>query len=155
MSLAPLPAPERGRRLAALVVLTLIAGGCSAATSALNRGHEAENRQEYDFAVVEYTNALRMRPDDTNIRLALERAKVRASQDHFHRGRRLAATGKFDQALVEFEAAAELNPSNGDVDQELRSTRNKLRARIAVAREDKTELQTIIERARDLPPPAS
>src|SRR5213078_1692859 len=32
-------------------------------------------------------------------------------------------------------------------------TRNKLRAKIAVAREGKTELQTLIERARDLPPP--
>jgi len=152
MSLPPLPAPDRGRRLAALVALALVAGGC-AASSAMHRGHEAENRQEYDFAVVEYTNAVRERPNDTNVRLALERAKLRASQDHFNRGRRFAATGKFDQALVEFEAAAELNPSNGDVDQELRSTRNKLRARIAVAREDKTELQTIIERARDLPPP--
>ena len=152
MSLPPLPAPDRGRRLAALVALTLFAGGC-ATSSAMHRGREAENRQEYDFAVVEYTNAVRERPNDTNVRLALERAKLRASQDHFNRGRRFAATGKFDQALVEFEAAAELNPSNGDVDQELRSTRNKLRARIAVAREDKTELQTIIERARDLPPP--
>jgi general secretion pathway protein D len=153
MSSRPQPAPDRGRRrIAALLALTLFAGGC-AASSALHRGHEAENRQEYDFAVVEYANALRLRPDDTNVRLALERAKLRASQDHFNRGRRLAATGKFDQALVEFEAAAELNPSNGDVDQELRTTRNKLRMKIAVAREDKTELQTIIERARDLPPP--
>ena len=49
--------------------------------------------------------------------------------------------------------AAELNPSNGDVDDELLATRNKLRAKIAIAREGKTELQTIVERARDLPPP--
>src|SRR5205823_6759136 len=67
--------------------------------------------------------------------------------------RRLAATSKLDQALVEYELAGELNPSNGDIDQELRATRNKLRAKVAVAREGKTELQTIIERARDLPPP--
>src|SRR5437867_5576750 len=35
----------------------------------------------------------------------------------------------------------------------MRATRNKLRSRIAVAREGKTELQTLIERTRDLPPP--
>src|SRR5467141_199943 len=97
--------------------------------------------------------ALRLRPDDANARIALERAKLRASQDHFARGRRFAATGKLDQALVEYEVASELNPTNGDVEDELHSTRNKLRAKIAVAREGKTELQTLIERARDLTPP--
>jgi general secretion pathway protein D len=135
-----------------LLVLCLLASGC-AASAALRRGRDAERRQDYDFAVVEYTKALRLHPDDANARLALERVKLRASQDHFNRGRRFAAAGKLDQALVEFEAAAELNPSNNDVDEELRSTRNKLRAKVAVAREGKTELQTIIERARDLAPP--
>jgi general secretion pathway protein D len=138
--------------MAALVALTLVAAGC-ATSGAVRRGREAEDRQEYDFAVAEYAKALRQKPDDIDVRMALDRAKLRASQDHFNRGRRLAATGKLDQALVEFEAAAELNPTNADVDQELKTTRNKLRAKIAVAREDKTELQTIIERARDLPPP--
>jgi len=135
-----------------LVVVCLFAGGC-AATGALNRGRSAELRQDYDIAVVEYTKAVRLRPNDSDARLALERAKLRAAQDHFMRGRRLAATGKLDRALVEFELASELNPSGGDIDDELRTTRNKLRAQIAVAREGKTELQTIIERSRELPPP--
>jgi general secretion pathway protein D len=135
-----------------LAVVCLFAGGC-AATGALNRGRSAELRQDYDIAVVEYTKALRLRPNDSDARLALDRAKIRAAQDHFMRGRRLAATGKLDRALVEFELASELNPSGGDIDDELRSTRNKLRAKIAVAREGKTELQTIIDRSRDLPPP--
>jgi general secretion pathway protein D len=148
------PAPELLRRhgLAVLAVVCLLAGGC-AATGALNRGRAAELRQDYDIAVVEYTKAVRLRPNDSDARLALERAKIRAAQDHFMRGRRLAATGKLDRALVEYELASELNPSGGDIDDELRSTRNKLRAQIAVAREGKTELQTIIDRSRDLPPP--
>jgi general secretion pathway protein D len=151
---APPPAPECHRRHgpAVLAVVCLLAGAC-AATGALHRGQSAEYRQDYDVAVVEYTKALRLRPDDVGARLALDRAKLRASQDHFMRGRRLAATGKLDQALVEYELAAELNPSGGDIEDELRATRNKLRAKIAVAREGKTELQTIIERSRDLPPP--
>ena len=148
------PAPELLRRHgpAVLAVVCLFAGGC-AATGALNRGRSAELRQDYDIAVVEYTKALRLRPNDSDARLALDRAKIRAAQDHFMRGRRLAATGKLDRALLEFELASELNPSGGDIDDELRSTRNKLRAQIAVAREGKTELQTIIDRSRDLPPP--
>ena len=117
------------------------------------RGRDAEQRQDYDRAVVEYTKALRLKPDDAEARLALERAKLRASTDHFQRGRRLAATGKYDQALVEYELAAELNPASSEVDEALRETRNQLRTKIAVAREGKTELQTLIERTRDLPPP--
>jgi general secretion pathway protein D len=133
-------------------LLAVAVSGC-AASAALREGRAAEQRQDYDRAVVEYTRAVRLRPGDVNARLALERAKLRASQDHFARGRRLAALGRLDEALVEYESAAELNPTNGDLDQELRSTRNKLRSRIAVHQEGKTELQTLIERARDLPPP--
>jgi general secretion pathway protein D len=147
------PVPELRRRgVTATLALCLLAAGC-ASSGALRRGRDAEQHQDHDVAVVEYTKAVRLHPDDMNARLALDRAKLRASQDHFARGRRFAAAGKLDQALVEFEVASELNPSNGDVDGELRSTRNKLRAKVAVAREGKTELQTIIERARDLPPP--
>ncbi len=149
----PRPVIEPRRHgIAAWLALCLFAGGC-AASGALRRGSDAELRQDYDLAVVEYNKALRLHPADGNTRAALERAKLRAADAHFSRGRRLAATGKFDQALVEYQVAAELNPSNGDLDQELLATRNKLRAKIAVAREGKTELQTLMERARDLPPP--
>jgi general secretion pathway protein D len=141
-----------GRKPIALVLgVALLAAGC-ATSAALRRGREAEHRQDYDLAVVEFTKALRAHPNDDEARYGLERAKLRASQDHFTRARRLAATGKLDEALVEYQLAAELNPTSGDIDQELRSTRNKLRAKIAVAREGKTELQTLIERTRDLPP---
>src|SRR2546426_2320370 len=148
------------RSLAVLVTLSLamcagiglITAGC-AATTAAHRARDAEHQQDYDRAVVEYTKAVRLHPDDTNARVGLERAKLRAAEDHFQRGRRLAATGKYNQALVEYELAAEMNPTSGDLDTELRATRNKLRSKVAVAREGKTELQTLIERTRDLPPP--
>jgi general secretion pathway protein D len=147
-----LPVSNAHRGCAACLVLSLVASGC-ASSAFFRHGRDAERRQDYDRAVVEYTKAVRQHPDDTDARLSLERAKMRASQDHFSRGRRFAALGKLDQALVEYEVASELNPTNGELDEELRSTRNKLRAKIAVAREGKTELQTIIEHARDLPPP--
>src|SRR5882672_7545647 len=118
----PHPGTESRRHgtAAALLALCLFAAGC-ATSGALHRASEAEHRQDYDLAVVEYTKALRQQPDDANTRAALERSKLRASQDHFIRGRRLAALGKFDQALIDYEVAAELNPSSSEVDQELRS----------------------------------
>src|SRR5437899_7297540 len=118
MSSAHRLAPDRPRRrLPASIGVVCLAcavwtGGC-AASGALRRADLAEHRQDYDLAVVEYTKAVKLRPDDTGARLALDRAKIRASQEHFNRARRLAATSKLDQALVEYELAGELNPSNG------------------------------------------
>ena len=93
------------------MLVCLLAGGCAAST-ATHHGLEAERTQDYDRAVVEYTKALRLNPDDVDAPQALERAKLRAAEDHFQRGRRLAATGKFDEALVEYQLAAELNPTS-------------------------------------------
>jgi general secretion pathway protein D len=135
-----------------MVAAAVLTAGC-AASSMMRRAQNAEHLRDYDLAVVEYTKVLRMRPNDTDARLGLERAKVRAAGEHFQRGRQLTAAGKYDQALVEYELAAELNPASGDIDNELRATRNQLRAKIAVAHEGKTGLQALIERTRDLPPP--
>lgn len=140
------------RRLVPALCAVLLAGGC-ASSAALRRGSEAEQRQDYDVAVAEYTKELRLHPNDGTVRLALERAKLRASTDHASTARRLAATGKLDQALVEYELALELNPTNGDLDQALRDLRSQLRAKVSVAREGKTELQTLVERSREMPAP--
>jgi general secretion pathway protein D len=150
-SVAP---PARCRPLRALfpVAVVVLAAAC-ATSSALQRAQDAEHIQDYDLAVVEYSKILKTKPGDVSARVGLERAKLRASTEHFQRGRRLSATGKYEQALIEFELAAEMNPSNADVDNELRLTRNQLRAKLAVTRDGKTELQALIERTRDLPPP--
>jgi len=140
------------RPAAALVFVSLVAAGC-ATTSPMRKGREAEQAQDYDRAVVQYTIALKEKPDSVDARTSLERSKLRASQFHFNRGRRAAASGKLEEALVEYQIAAELNPSSSEVDKELRLTRNQLRARVAVSREGKTELETLIERTRNLPPP--
>ena len=145
----------RANKLAALALPVALAAALSAcATStASHLAREAEYRQDYDRAVVEYTKALHQKPDDADARIGLERVKVRASEAHLQRARRLSNTGKLDEALVEYSMAAELNPTSSVIDDELRSTRNKLRVRVAVAHEGKTELQTLIDRTRDLPPP--
>ena len=112
----------------------------------------AEQQQDYDRAVVEYTQALKEHPADKEARLALDRARVRASQQHFQRGRRLEAVGRYEEALLELQVAAELNPSNGDVEDLLRSTRLALRNKIAVSREGKTKLETLMEHGRESGP---
>jgi general secretion pathway protein D len=150
------PADARGwlhtTAMVAALCAGLMAAGCASST-AVRHAHEAESAQDYDRAVAEYAKALRLRPNDTETRASLDRARLRAAEDHFQRGRRLFAVGKYEEALVEYQSAAELNPTSGAIDDSLRATRNQLRSRVAVAREGKTELQTLIERTRDLPPP--
>jgi tetratricopeptide (TPR) repeat protein len=88
--------------LSVLLVLVLTAAGGCAASAALSRGQDAERRQDYDRAVAEYTQAVRLHPDDVSARVGLERARLRAASEHFQRGRRLAASGRHEEALVEY-----------------------------------------------------
>jgi general secretion pathway protein D len=138
--------------LPALLTLACLGAGCAAATSS-RLARDAEFRRDYDRAVVEYTKALRIKPNDGNLRTGLDRVKTRATDEHLIRARRLAALGKFDEAVVEYGVAAELSPASPTIDDELKSVRSKLRSKVAVSREGKTELQTLIDRTRDLPPP--
>jgi len=130
----------------------VLAGGC-ATGAALRAGERAERAKDFDRAVVEYTNALRANPDDHNARLALERVKLRASQEHAFRGRRFAAAERYEEALVEYQLASELNPTDVQVDEGLRDVRVKLRTKEAISRSGKTELEALIERTRGLAPP--
>ena len=135
-----------------LAALVLSAAGC-AAGNAMRSGQRAEQLQDYDVAVAEYTRALRERPDDRDVRLALDRASLRAADAHFSRGRRLASQNRFEEALIEFQIANELNPASAEVEAELRRTRASLRAKLALAPGGQTALQTLIARSRAQPAP--
>ena len=136
---------------AVAVAAAFVVVSCAPAT--LRAGRQAERLKDFDQAIVEYTKAARAHPQNKEARAALQRVRLLASQEHFTRGRRLAANGRADQALLELQIASELNPTDSATDAELRSARNQLRARVAVDRQGKTELQTLVERARNLPPP--
>ncbi|MDQ3348812.1 MAG: hypothetical protein M3545_12690 [Acidobacteriota bacterium] len=144
---------ERVRSVMAATALAAVLTTAACATnSAFRAGQRAETAQDYDRAVVEYTQAVRARPQDRGARLALERARIRASQDHYFRGRRFQATERYEEALGEFQLAVELNPAAADAEAALRDTRQKLRTRLAVSREGRTELQALIDRSRDFAP---
>jgi general secretion pathway protein D len=125
--------------------------GCATAAG-LRAGKNAELAQDYDRAVVEYTRALQEDPDNRAARQGLDRSKLRSAQDHFMRARRHHASGRLDEALVELQLAAELNPGDPNIDELLTTVRNQLRTKVAVAREGKTELESLIQRSQNLPP---
>jgi general secretion pathway protein D len=132
------------------VVLSVAIAGC-ATSAAMRAGRDADLVKDYDRAIVEYTKVLRADPDNREARKALELSKIRSSLDHFSRGRRYEGGGRLNEALVELQIAAELNPGSAEVDQLLNSVRTQLRNKIA-ARDGKTELETLVERSRALMP---
>jgi general secretion pathway protein D len=137
-----------------LVALPLLAatGGC-ASSNAMHLAHQAEQAQDYDRAVVEYTKVVRADPANREARASLERAKLRAAQDHITRARRLSSLERYEEAAVEYQLAFELNPTDSRVDEALKDIRQKLRTKVQVTRGGKTELESLIDRTRDLPAP--
>ncbi|HJU43351.1 MAG TPA: secretin N-terminal domain-containing protein [Vicinamibacterales bacterium] len=126
-----------------------------ASSGSIRVARNAEISQNYDLAVVEYTKVLRANPENREARLGLERAKLRASQDHFTKARRLSATGQLEDALVEYQLAFELNPGNADIERELQDTRTQLRTKVAIREEGKTRLESLIAQSLAAPLPGA
>jgi general secretion pathway protein D len=139
-------------RLLLLVALAMALAGCATA-KAMRSGQSAEQLQDYDRAIVEYTKVLRENPDNRVARESLDRAKLRASADHYARGRRFSAGGRLEEALVELQLASELNSANEEIQAAVSAVRTQLKTKVAIARDGKTGLETLIDRTRNLPAP--
>ena len=137
-----------------MVTIVCTMASC-ATTGSLRVARNAEAAQNYDLAVAEYTKLLRENPDNRDARMGLERARLRAAQDHFTKARRLNATGNLEEALVEYQLAAELNPGNSEVDRELQETRSQLRAKVAIREDGKTRLESLIAQSLSAPLPGT
>ncbi|MCC6991351.1 MAG: hypothetical protein IT181_20260, partial [Acidobacteria bacterium] len=147
-------ASRRHLPVAVALIAGLLTASC-ASSHALSQARAAEQQQDYDLAVAEYTKAARAKPNDRSVRLALDRAKLRASQDHFARARRHNATGHTEEALIEYQLAAELNPASGDIQNELRTLRAQMRTQVALDRGGKTTLEALIKDSLSAPLPGA
>ena len=80
-------------------------------SAALREARRAEERQDYDRRGRRiHPRASSAIPNNVDARTGLQRAKLRASQDHFTRARRFVGTGRLEEAVTEYKIAAELNP---------------------------------------------
>jgi tetratricopeptide (TPR) repeat protein len=77
------------RRHALALGHCLLALGC-ASSQAFRAGQKAERRQDYDQAMLEYSRALKLNPDNEGYRQTLQRVRARAAQAHAFAARRLA-----------------------------------------------------------------
>ncbi|MCY4026468.1 MAG: hypothetical protein OXH75_09180, partial [Acidobacteria bacterium] len=137
---------------AVLLLAALAAAGCGT-SAAFRTAQQAELRNDFDRAVIEYGRAVEERPNDRQAQLALNRAKLRAAEAHYAAGRRLARLSQWEDALAEFQIAWDLNPTRGDVADALRAARENVRSERAARAEGVTELEALIDRTRDAAPP--
>jgi general secretion pathway protein D len=108
-------------------LLALAVAGC-ATSAAFRAGERAERREEFDRAVLEYSKAVQETPDNLDYKRALERAKLRASQEHAFAARRLAARALYKEALDELRLALDLNPESAALVNETRELERRRHA---------------------------
>src|SRR5713101_3299897 len=111
----PATPPNRriGRRLhgTALLLLLLALAAC-AAGSAYRTGDKEAAADNWDQAVLAYSKALAQDPGNTRYKVALARARLKASQSHFDRGKKYLAAGQLEAAMAELQQTVFLDPSN-------------------------------------------
>ncbi len=119
---------DLSRRLLSLLLALLLAA--PATVEARNRkgdkllkeGQQAEQKKNYDEALVLYEKAVLEDPSETAYQLALRRVRFQAAQAHVDRGKQLRDAGNLEEALKEYQHAYAIDPSSMIAEQELRST---------------------------------
>jgi len=136
-----------------LAGLLLAAAGC-ATSGAFRAGEHAERLQDYDRAVLEYQKAVQAAPDNVQYRRSLERARMRASNDHTNMARRLAGRGLYNEALEEYRLALELHPTAPGVAEEIRELEARRQKGAASLQEAKAHARERALPGLDLSPEA-
>ncbi len=106
-----------------LVVLTLVpAIARDKAKTLYDKGQDAEARQNYEQAYEFFKQAYDLKPKDLRYRASFERLRFKAAATIVHRGIGLRDQGKLDEAVIEFQRAAQIDPSLFTAQQELKKT---------------------------------
>ncbi|MGE0454363.1 MAG: secretin N-terminal domain-containing protein [Vicinamibacteria bacterium] len=134
----------RSLRALALCAAFVVAG--CASSSAFKLGEKAERSNDWDRAVVEYSKAVQLAPDNASYRQSLERARLRASQAHTRAGRVLLGRGLYKEAIDELRLALDLVPGSPTVAADLREAEERRQAGIK-----ERSLAEIKDRARERP----
>lgn len=110
-----------------VALLALGQVGCSS-FGAYRQAQLAEQKENWDEAVLRYIEAVRHDPDNIQYKAALLRAKVQAGQAHVRKAKQFRDAGVLERALLEYRQAVELDPSNQYAEAELRKVADELRA---------------------------
>ncbi|MEO7919587.1 MAG: secretin N-terminal domain-containing protein, partial [Thermoanaerobaculia bacterium] len=117
------------RPLLALLACVALAGSGCTATRAFRQASHEEAREHWDIAVMAYQKALTLDPGNNRYRLSLARAKMKAAQSHYQRGKLHRSAGQLDLAALEFEQAVALDPTNDVASQDWKRTLSDIEQR--------------------------
>jgi general secretion pathway protein D len=97
------------------------------ASAAYGRGVRAEAVPDYDAAFVGYAEAYRLKPKETKYVVPFLRVRGIAAEEHVRKGQLLRDNLKLQEALVEFERAADIDPTNLAARQEAQKTADMIK----------------------------
>jgi general secretion pathway protein D len=131
----------------AVLSLLLIALTSCTGSRAVREARQEESLEHWDLAVINYSKAVKLDPKDHSYRLALARAKIKASQSHFEKGKLYRSSARPELAVVELEQAVLLDPTNQYAEVELRKAREEA-AKVVADRTGETRLEGLKRKAR-------
>jgi general secretion pathway protein D len=105
-----------------LVVIVILPAIADKAKTIYEKGQDAEARQNYEAAYEFFKQAYDLKPRDLRYRTSFERLRFKAAATIVHRGQGLRDQGKLQEALAEFQKAAQMDPSLFIAQQELKRT---------------------------------
>jgi general secretion pathway protein D len=105
-----------------LVVVFILPAIADKAKSVYEKGQDAEARQNYEGAYEFFKQAYDLKPKDLRYRTSFERMRSKAALSIVHRGQGLRDDGKLQEALAQFQKAAQMDPSLFIAQQELKRT---------------------------------
>ncbi|HEY3169744.1 MAG TPA: secretin N-terminal domain-containing protein [Thermoanaerobaculia bacterium] len=135
--------------LSTALSLTLIALVGCAGSRAFREARQEEAVEHWDIAVLKYSRAAELEPQNNSYRMALARAKIKASQFHFEKGKLYRSSGRPELAMVELDQAVLLDPTNQYAEVELRKAREEASKAMA-DRTGETRIETLKRQVRGL-----
>lgn len=139
----------RVRAVVAVLLLAVLVAGC--ASRSYRRGEAAARAGDWDAAVEHYRRAVQERPDRADIKIALERAMISASQQHLEQARILEARGQLEDALREYRRASSYDPPNRQLAAQVIDLERRIRDQFEAARPP-SSIQQLREQARQAGP---
>jgi len=95
-----------------LVVQISLPASADEAKAAYKRGVHAEAQNHYDEAFRDYSRAHSLKPKDARYFTSFTRLRFYAAVEHVHQGQKLRDAGELPESVVEFQKAAEIDPTN-------------------------------------------
>ena len=130
-----------------LSLAILLATIACTGSQAFREARDEEALAHWDLAVLKYSRAADLDPRNTQYRIALARARIKASQFHFEKGKLYRASGRPELSVVELEQAVVLDTTNQYAESELRKAREEA-ARAAAERASDTRLERLKKKTR-------